>query len=86
MPHNFSHITNILAWEQICHEGLMPNKMGIVYLSPRLQGWRKLRPGEVLLKVTVRDQKLSALEDCSDWEVFCWGHIPPEDIGLSAQC
>ncbi len=61
--------------------GLKPNGMGIVYLSPDkkvidLFGGKF----DVLLKVETGDTKLTAFDDCKDWEVLCWGAIPPEDI------
>ena len=75
-----THIADAANLESILKSGLRVNGMGIVYLSPRPAGWRAMLPGEVLLNVTIRDQPLNSLEDCSDWEVFCWGPIPPEDI------
>lgn len=74
------HRTKSKAVPGILREGLRPNAIGIVYLSPKRDGSRPLQEGETLLAVTIRDQRLTAFEDCADWEVLCWGSIPPEDI------
>ena len=62
----------------ILSKGLKPNGMGIVYLTPQPDKWHP--DGEVCLEVETGDLKLTAFEDCSDWEVLCWGKIPPEQI------
>lgn len=66
------NITNIFQ------KGLIPNKMGIIYLSPLPD----LGFGEVTLDVETKNNKLTAFEDCSGWEVLCWGPIPAENINL----
>jgi hypothetical protein len=60
----------------IVRHGLMPNKMGILYLSPL----QDIGFGEVTLEVETGDNKLTAFDDCKEWEVLCWGSIPPENI------
>ncbi len=62
----------------IFKKGLIPNSIGIVYLTPLLG----LGFGEVTLQVQTGKNKLTAFEDCSGWEVLCWGPIPPENIRL----
>jgi hypothetical protein len=52
--------------------------MGLVYLSPI----KDADFGPVLLQVETGDLKLTAFDDCKDWEVLCWGSILPEDIWL----
>lgn len=64
----------------ILKKGLMPNRIGIVYLTPSPDKWKP--DGEVCLIVETGDLKLTAFEDCRDWEVLCWGHIKPENIKL----
>lgn len=59
--------------------GLVPNGMGIVYLSPTLETVFR-GEGRVILEVETGDLKLTAFEDCREWEVLCWGPIPPENI------
>ena len=56
--------------------GLIPNRVGIIYLSPL----QNAGFGEVTLEVETDNVKLTAFEDCQDWEVLCWGPIPPENI------
>ena len=63
----------------ILRKGLIPNMFGIVYLSPLPD----LGFGEITLGVETANNKLTAFEDCSDWEVLCWGRIPPENITFS---
>ena len=64
--------------KSIMKNGLMPNNIGIVYLSPR----NDLNFGEVTLKVETGDNKLTAFDDCREWEVLCWGKISPERIEI----
>ncbi len=72
--------------ESILKEGLKPSGFGIIYLSPRRKKpyfgslYRNNQKYEVLLKVETGDKRLSAFEGCREWEVLCWGSIPPEDI------
>jgi len=74
------HWTYQKCLESILREGLKPKtELGIVYLSPT-----KKKPGfgryEVLLKVETGDNKLTAFDDCREWETLCWGSIPSENI------
>ncbi len=64
----------------ILKEGLKPNGLGIVYLTPSPEKWKP--DGEVCLKVETGVLKLTAFEDCSDWEVLCWGKISPFNIAV----
>lgn len=73
------HSTSRANWKSIKTEGLKPNSIGIVYLSPSLEK-AILWNGQVLLEVETGDLELTAFEDCSKWEVLCWGKIPPEQI------
>jgi RNA:NAD 2'-phosphotransferase (TPT1/KptA family) len=62
----------------ILRDGLKPSRIGIVYLSPRSD----LSFGDVTLIVETGDNKLTAFDGCEDWEVLCWGSIPPEHISV----
>lgn len=70
------HQTSRQNLSSILEKGLIPNLIGIVYLTPLLG----LGFGEVTLQVETGNNKLTAFEDCSDWEVLCWGRIPSENI------
>ena len=72
------HQTNKANLNSIFQKGLIPNNIGIVYLTPLLN----LGFGEITLEVETGNNKLTAFEDCSNWEVLCWGPIPPENIKL----
>jgi len=70
------HGTDSKNLDSILSTGLCPNKLGIVYLSPQpTTCW-----GDVILEVETGDLRLTAFDDCSEWEVLCWGHVPPENI------
>jgi len=73
------HSTSDENLEGIKREGLKPNAVGIIYLSPTLKKARQWS-GRLILEVETGDLKLTAFEDCKDWEVLCWGRIPPENI------
>ena len=36
--------------------------------------------GDTMLEVETGDLKLTAFDDCRDWEVLCWGEIPASSI------
>lgn len=55
----------------ILQNGLKPNGIGIVYLTPSPDKWQ----GEICLQIETGELKLTAFDDCSDWEVLCWGDI-----------
>lgn len=70
------HGTNWEAWQHIQTEGLRPRipksegGWGLVYLAPTAESaecW-----GEVILEVETGDLRLTAFEDCKEWEVLCW--------------
>lgn len=77
------HWTKRTNMSSISQKGLITNKIGIVYLTPKPEKW-KANPEEddVCLEVETGNLKLTAFEDCSDWEVLCWGNIPLENITL----
>jgi len=81
------HWTRKENLESILREGLRPSGLGIVYLTPRPECWKTRKQGqeqgEVCLEVETGDLRLSAFEDCKEWEVLCWGHILPENIMVS---
>ena len=66
--------------KSIMKNGLMPNSMGIVYLSPR----NNLSFGGTTLEVETGNNRLTAFDDCKDWEVLCWGKIEPHNIKVIA--
>jgi hypothetical protein len=70
------HQTSRENLSSIFRKGLMPNEIGIIYLTPLLG----LGFGEITLEVETGNNRLTAFEDCSDWEVLCWGQICPENI------
>lgn len=74
------HGTDSKNIDSILREGLKPNSIGIVYLSPTLK--QCSRWGNTIFEVETGDLRLTAFPDCSDWEVLCWGKIPPENIKL----
>jgi len=74
------HGTSKANWEKIKKEGLKPSRIGIVYLSPDRKAANDFGGKEVLLEVETGNTKLTAFDDCKDWEVLCWGHIPPDKI------
>lgn len=76
------HGTSKVAWEKIKNEGLKPSRIGIVYLSPDRKAADDFGGNEVLLEVETSDTKLTAFDDCKEWEVLCWGHIPADKIKL----
>ena len=73
------HGTDSRDIASILRDGLRPNRIGIVYLSPTAT----TRWGDSSLEVETGDLKLTAFDDCEDWEVLCWGRIPPENISLA---
>lgn len=75
------HSTPTENVESILKKGLIPNGFGIVYLSPDLEHVYKT-DDRTILEVETDELRLSAFEDCKEWEVFCWGHIPPENIKI----
>ena len=75
------HSTPTENVESILEKGLIPSGIGIVYLSPDLEHIYKIS-GRTILEVETGDLKLTAFEDCEEWEVFCWGRIPPENIKI----
>ncbi len=75
------HGTSREAWERIRVVGLMPNlRCGILYLSPDAATAANF--GDVVLRVRMSGQHLTAFEDCRDWELLCWEAIPAKDVSL----
>jgi len=75
------HQTEKKNIKSIMKRGLGTNKSGWLYLSPRSD----LGFGEITLEVETGNNKLTAFDDCKDWEVLCWGTIPPENIKVFSQ-
>lgn len=73
------HQTSRNNLKSILRKGLIPNKIGIIYLSPLCN----LKFGEVTLEVETGNNKLTAFDDCREWEVLCWGRIPPENVKVA---
>lgn len=65
---------------KILKEGLKPSGFGIVYLSPNKDDWFDLHDTGICLEVETGDLKVTAFEDCREWERLCWGKIPPKNI------
>jgi len=57
------HINSILR------EGLRPSRIGIVYLTPDPKATSGF--GDTLLEVETGNLKLTAFDDCKNWEVLC---------------
>ncbi len=75
------HGTTAERARRILEEGLRVNGGGWCYLSPTPAS--ALQFGPTVLQVLVPNGvRLSAFEDCSDWEVLCWAPIPPECVSL----
>lgn len=66
----------------ILESGLIPKRDDWCnYLTPKPQNLGFCDPEEhTLLQVETGDIRLTAFDDCKDWEVLCWGVIPPENI------
>lgn len=74
------HGTTSRAWERIQVEGLKGSGFGIVYLTPLIEEARN--HGDVVLEVETGDLRVTAFEDCEEWERLCWGTIPVEQVRL----
>ena len=72
------HQTGSKNIESIMKNGLIPNDIGIIYLSP----CNDLNFGDVLLEVETGNNRLTAFDDCKEWEVLCWGKIVPKNIKI----
>ena len=72
------HQTKVENIEPILKMGLIPNGIGIVYLSPL----KNVGFGEATLEVETGDNRLTAFDDCKEWEVLCWGKIEPSRIRI----
>lgn len=72
------HQTKSENIESILKTGLIPNGLGIIYLSPR----DDLNFGDITLEVETGDNKLTAFANCKEWEVLCWGRIEPSNIKI----
>ncbi len=73
------HATKQENVPSIMSDGLKPNSLGIVYFSPTFEAVNK---HDAVLEVETGGLKLTAFEDCSNWEVLCWTEqsIPPTQI------
>jgi hypothetical protein len=65
--------------KSILKNGLNTSELGIVYLTPSPDKWSK---GTVCLEVETGNLKLTCFDDCKEWEVLCWGNIPPENLKI----
>lgn len=63
--------------DSIMQHGLRTNKSGWLYLTPRPD---LCSFGDITLQVETGDNKLTAFDDCKEWEVLCWGGIAPANI------
>lgn len=72
------HWTDRTNIPSIMKEGLRPSRIGIVYLTPKAE--KVAGGGDTCLEVETCNLRLTAFEDCRDWEILCWGHIPPECV------
>ena len=80
------HGTTPAAWKHIQVEGLrgrIPESeggWGLVYLTPLVEEARCY--GTVVVAVETGDLRLTSFEGCEEWEVLCWGTIPPEQLSV----
>lgn len=74
------HWTKTANLDSIMKIGLIPNGLGIVYLTPDPKFWNK--HGDILLKVETRDSRLTTFQEEDEivHEVLCWNKIDPQDI------
>ncbi len=73
------HATSRDNLPSILETGLRPSRLGIVYLSPNPELAANF--GDAVLEVAVPEElSLTAFDDCEEWEVLCWGHIPAECV------
>ena len=70
--------------KSILEYGLVPNSLEIVYLTPTPDKWSPT--SGTCLEVETGDIALTSFEDCSEWEVLCWGRISPENIKVVPVC
>ena len=80
------HGTTPTAWERIKVEGLRAgNEWGMIYLTPLIE--EAQCHGGVVLEVETGELRLTAFEDCQEWEVLCWtkDRIPPEQVQLYSE-
>jgi len=81
------HYTRNKNLKSIFIEGLKPNKLGVVYLCPTLEEAEKVIASteyENIIEVDVSGYKLTAFDDCREWEILCWANtpIPPDRLML----
>jgi hypothetical protein len=76
------HTTKLENIPSIREYGLRPNESGIIYLSPKPTGWTTPAADEIVLKVETGDRRLTAFDDCKDWEVLCWCASPIKIEGI----
>lgn len=77
------HWTNKENVKTILRHGLRCNKIGIVYLTPIIDREKLtafVTDDDVCLRVKTKGLKLTAFDDCEEWEVLCWGNIEPKRI------
>jgi RNA:NAD 2'-phosphotransferase (TPT1/KptA family) len=65
------HGTQNWRLPSIRKHGLRPNSSGIVYLSPTIEGAKSWGDGTVL-EIDTKELRLTAFDDCKEWEVLCW--------------
>ncbi|KKL19403.1 hypothetical protein LCGC14_2465810 [marine sediment metagenome] len=79
------HWTNSGNVQSILEHGLIPNRLGIVYLTPSPDKWTA-HMNNTCLTVETENITLTSFEDCSKWEVLCWGHVPAKNIKVTPVC
>jgi hypothetical protein len=70
------HQTKKKNLNSILKYGLLVNSFGILYLSPH----NNLNFGDITLEIETGDSKLTAFDDCKEWEVLCWNNISSNNI------
>lgn len=72
------HHTRAENLANILKIGLIGNGSGIIYLTPI----NTPIFGDTILKVNVEGLRLTAFDDCKDWEVLCWDEIQPSRVRI----
>jgi len=72
------HHTKAINLDSILKKGLIRNGIGIVYLTPITTPI--LFGNDIVLEIDVRGLRLTAFDDCKNWEILCWDSIEPKRI------
>jgi len=75
------HFTPKMNVSSILKSGLVPNKIGIVYLTPLPIPPAGFSKDDAMLLVDTGDLRLTTFQEAEPvWEVLCWGRISSDMI------